>query len=120
MRDNDPSESADEPEWATRDLELLYDAVEDELGVDNAIGQFGITDEAIRTLAWAVPTRVDYAFEVRWSPDWVAAGHSHVWGDATGWHARCTECLQESPPSRSESDAVVWFDAHVAQQHDSG
>ena len=53
MRDNDaPGGSADEPEWGTRELELLHHAVEDELSYYNLIGDFGIRDEAIQTLAW--------------------------------------------------------------------
>ena len=105
--------------WGTKELELLYDAVRDELRVYNGVEKLGITDEAIRTLAWAVSTRIDYAFSINWSPDWVAPGCPHLWHDEGGWHARCNECLQESPPSASEHDAVTWFDNHVAESHDT-
>lgn len=121
MRDNDaPGGSADEPEWGTRELELLHHAVEDELSYYNLIGDFGIRDEAIQTLAWAVTTRVAYAFEVSWSPDWVAPGRPHLWAELGEWHARCNECLQESPSSANESDAIAWFDSHVVERHDPG
>ena len=118
MRDDSvPEVEADGPDWPTRELELLHHAVEDELSVYNTIGDFGITDEAIRTLAWAVTTRVEYAFRVTWSPNWVASGRPHVWTEAGEWHARCNDCLQESPSSASESDVNAWFDSHVAERH---
>ncbi|WP_181158296.1 hypothetical protein [Microbacterium sp. MYb64] len=107
----------DRSDWGTRELELLYDAVRDELSVYNGIGAYGISDEAIRTLAWAVTSRIDCAFDVAWSPDWVTEGHPHLWRDDVGWHALCNECLQERPPMLSEDDVATWFDAHVTESH---
>jgi hypothetical protein len=114
MRDESTSEPLDdEPTWETRELELLYDVIRDELSVYDGAENLGITDEAIRTLARAVTTRLDYAFSVKWSPDWVVRGRPHVWLYEDGWHARCNECLQESPVSSSEHGAVSWFDNHA-------
>jgi hypothetical protein len=119
--DDDVSRASDEgSEWGTKELELLYDAVQDELHTYNAIGRFGLADEAIRTLAWAVTSRIDYAFRIEWSPDWVRPGRPHLWKDEDGWHARCDECAQESRPSASEHDAIAWFDGHAAEMHDTG
>jgi hypothetical protein len=118
--DDNVSGTSDEgSEWNTKELELLYDAIQDELQVYNGIGDYGLAEEVIRTLAWAVTSRIDYAFRVKWSPDWVAPGRPHLWENDGGWQARCTECLQESPPLASEHDAVAWFDDHVAESHDA-
>lgn len=114
MSENDDVAGVSDEHWATRNLELLHHAIRDELANSNGMMSYGLTDEAVRNLAWAVTTRIDYAFTVRWSPDWVPPGRPHVWHEKDRWHARCNQCLQESPASTSENRAVAWFDDHVA------
>ncbi|RXZ50279.1 hypothetical protein ESP57_00120 [Agromyces fucosus] len=57
--------------WATRELELLYDNVLSELDNQNWASNLGLTSAALEQLAWAVTASIDYAFDVRWCPDWV-------------------------------------------------
>lgn len=98
-------------------VELLHHAVLDELEASNAFNALGITDSALRTLAWTVTTRISYAFEVTWSPDWVPPGRPHTWRDERGWHARCNDCLAESLASSTTDEAVAWFDDHLGRGH---
>ncbi|MCG5430845.1 hypothetical protein LV457_00835 [Mycobacterium sp. MYCO198283] len=107
-------------EWGSRDVELLHHAVLDEMQAMNSFHQLGVSTDALELLAWAVTTRVDYAFAVRWSPDWVPPGRPHTWRDDEGWHARCNDCLSECAAAPSETEAVAWFDAHAAGTHPGG
>lgn len=103
--------------WATRELELLYDNVLSELDNQNWGSNLGLTSAALEQLAWAVTASIDYAFDVRWSPDWVRPGAPHVWHDGDGWHARCNVCLAESPASTDEDAVRGWFTRHAHEQH---
>ncbi|MUM15734.1 hypothetical protein FZI91_09860 [Mycobacterium sp. CBMA271] len=111
IRDSDP--------WESRDLELLHHAVLDEMKTTNAFHEFGLSEQIMKTLSWAVTTRIDYAFAVKWSPDWVAHGRPHTWRDEQGWHARCNECLAENVSAQAEDEVVAWFDDHSSQEHPS-
>lgn len=55
--------------------------------------------------------------DVQWSPDWVAEGHPHRWHDEEGWHARCNDCLDESPAEPDEAFAYAWFADHRPVAH---
>jgi hypothetical protein len=103
-------------EWGSKQIELLYGAVLDEMQWKNAFGELGLPDETLHMLARAVTIRVDYAFAVTWSPNWVSPGRPHTWADDDGWHARCNQCLAESPASRTEGEVEAWFDDHVEKQ----
>jgi hypothetical protein len=89
----------------------------DELRSMNAFSELGVSDESLQMLAQAVSDRIDGAFEITWSPDWVPLGRPHTWEDEQGWHARCNDCLKESPASRSEDKVVAWFDDHSDREH---
>lgn len=103
--------------WATRELELLYDNVLSEMDNQNWSRNLGLTSAALEQLASAVTASIDYAFDVRWSPDWVKPGTPHVWRDGDGWHARCNACLAESPASTSEDAVQGWFTQHDRERH---
>ena len=111
------SSSGTSEDWGSREIELLHHAVLDEMRAINAFCELGVSDESLQTLAKEVTTRIDYAFAVRWSPDWVPVGRPHTWTDEQGWHARCNDCLAESPASETENEVVVWFDDHFDQKH---
>jgi hypothetical protein len=111
------SGTSDSEDRGSREIELLHHAVLDEMRAINAFCDLGVSDESVQVLAKAVTDRIDYAFAVRWSPDWVPLGRPHTWSDGQGWHARCNDCLAESPASRTEDEVLVWFDDHAGQQH---
>lgn len=100
-----------------RTFELLRDSVRAELAVQNGMGRLGLTDKVIDRLAEAVAVNVDYAFAVRWSPDWVKVGDLHRWSTDDGFFSRCPECLVDSPPSVSALSADVWIAAHRRTEH---
>jgi hypothetical protein len=104
--------SPDSPGWRSRHIELLEDNVRREIEVQNAMGSLGLTDQQIKSLAWAITAEVDYAFDVRWSPDWVGPGEAHVWVDGGQVFARCGQCMQESPPLATKALAREWFVEH--------
>lgn len=108
---------SDSGDWGSKEIELLHNAVLDETRAINAFCDLGVSDESLQVLARAVTTRIDYAFAVRWSPNWVPLGRPHTWRDEQGWHALCNDCLAESPPSRTENEVVVWFDDHSDREH---
>ncbi|MCS5717704.1 hypothetical protein N1027_06095 [Herbiconiux sp. CPCC 205763] len=112
-----PMAARGDTDRAAKDSELLASAVLEELQVINGFMEFDIPEAAIGTLASAVTSRVESAFEVRWSPSWVARGRPHTWKEFDKWHARCNDCLAEAPASSSEDDAVSWFDAHYSSVH---
>lgn len=74
-------------------------------------------DGVLDQLAWAVATRLDYAFSLRWDPDWVASGEPHVWQEEGGTFARCTACLAESGSTESDAAARSWYVEHEADAH---
>jgi hypothetical protein len=115
--DEDIKLEPDDESRRTKDLQLLNDAVFDELKAINAFNRFEVSDDALRTFAWAVTTRIEHAFDVKWSPKWVRPGRPHVWQDNGSWHARCNQCLEESPASSSEQIAGNWFDEHYSLAH---
>ncbi len=116
----DESQMGDIPDygdWSTPVLRMLYDAVLDEMKAMNAFHQLGASGEALPVLAWAVTDRIDQAFDVKWSPNWVKSGEPHTWSDEQGYHALCNVCLAESGPKDTADTAANWFAAHVATQH---
>jgi hypothetical protein len=106
-------------EHEDRSLELLAHAVLDEMKAINAFRGFGVPDETIAVLADAVASRIEYAFEVWWSPNWVEPGEPHVWEESGAWQARCKDCLEESPMESSEQDARAWSTIHDKTAHPS-
>ncbi|MDT5218257.1 MAG: hypothetical protein QOF15_362, partial [Mycobacterium sp.] len=101
------SHTSDNPDWGSREIELLHHAVLDEMRAINAFAELGVADDSLQELANAVTIRIDYAFAIKWSPDWVPLGRPHTWRDEHGWHARCNSCLAESSASSSEHQVVV-------------
>ncbi|WP_141718817.1 hypothetical protein [Curtobacterium sp. ER1/6] len=103
--------------WENRHHALLADNVFEELRNGWLSWEQGIEDAALRKLAWGIAAEIVYAFDVRWSPDWVPEGHPHRWHDDEGWHARCNDCLAESPAEAEEASAWDWFATHRAVAH---
>lgn len=97
--------------------ELLHDAVRDELRIYAGVSGIDLPSEALETFAWAVATRIDYAFSLTWDPDWVSPGEAHVWTENGRIHARCTSCLTVSPPMDSESSVRAWHQRHRTNEH---
>jgi hypothetical protein len=104
-------------DWGSKQIALLHGAVLDEMRWKNAFGDLGLPDDTLQMLARAVTIRIDYAFAVKWSPNWVSPGRPHTWEDDDGWHARCNDCLAESPEPSNKSKVEAWFDDHLEQQH---
>lgn len=100
-----------------RTFELLRDNVRDELVVQNGMGSLGLTDEVIDRLAEQVAVNIDYAFALRWSPDWVKDGDLHRWTADERFFARCPDCLIDSPSSVSPLSADEWIAEHRRQEH---
>ncbi|WP_126891778.1 hypothetical protein [Curtobacterium sp. HSID17257] len=103
--------------WDNRHHELLADNVFEELRNGWLSWEQGIEDAALRKVAWGVAAEIVYAFDVTWSPNWVPQGHPHRWHDDEGWHARCNDCLAESPAEAEEAVAWDWFATHRAVVH---
>lgn len=99
-------------EWDDKHHELLADNVFEELRNGWLSWDKGIEDAALKNIAWGIAAEIVYAFDVRWSPDWVAEGHPHRWHDEDGYHARCNDCLHESPAEVDEAVAYSWFADH--------
>lgn len=74
-------------------------------------------EPTLKSVAWGIAAEIVYAFDVQWSPDWVPKGHPHRWQDDEGWHARCNDCLAESPAEAEEAVAWDWFATHRAVAH---
>ncbi|OII04431.1 hypothetical protein BIU89_01330 [Curtobacterium sp. MCBA15_005] len=103
--------------WDDKNHELLADNVFEELRNGWLSWDKGIGDDALKNLAWGIAAEIVYAFDVKWSPDWVAKGHPHRWHDEAGWHARCNDCLDESPAEADEVVAYSWFADHRPIAH---
>ncbi len=110
-------DKGEQPSYEQRVQSLLADAVRDELGTYNGVLGLGLPTEALDNLGWAVAARLGSAFDFRWSPDWAGSG-PHVWSEADGVRARCSTCLEDSPPQPDEDSARRWHGDHVASHHD--
>lgn len=104
-------------EWDDKHHELLADNVFEELRNGWLSWDKGIDDDSLKNLAWGIAAEIVYAFDVKWSPDWVLEGHPHRWHDGDGWHARCNDCLDESPAESDQARAWEWFASHRASVH---
>lgn len=51
-------------------MSCCYDNLLSELDNQNWVRNLGLTSEALEQLARGVMASIDYAFDVRWSPDW--------------------------------------------------
>jgi hypothetical protein len=56
----------DEPEILPR----LTENIRDELQAQNALGNLGLSEETLDSMAQAIAANIDYAFEARWAPQW--------------------------------------------------
>ena len=103
--------------WDDKNHELLAENVFTELRYGQLAWDAGIDEKTLKSVAWGIAAEIVYAFDVKWSPDWVAKGHPHRWHDEDGWHARCNDCLDESPAEPDESVAYRWFADHRPAAH---
>lgn len=103
--------------WDDKNHELLADNVFTELRYGQLAWDAGIDEKVLKSVAWGIAAEIVYAFDVKWSPDWVAKGHPHRWHDDDGWHARCNGCLDESPAEPDEAVAYAWFSDHRPVAH---
>lgn len=103
--------------WDDKNHELLAENVFTELRYGQLAWHAGIDEQTLKSVAWGIAAEIVYAFDVRWSPDWVPEGHPHRWHDDEGWHARCNDCLTESPAEAEEALAWDWFATHRAVAH---
>ena len=62
-------------EWEDKNHELLADNVFEELRNGWLSWGKGIEDAALKNIAWGIAAEIVYAFDVQWSPDWVAEGY---------------------------------------------
>ena len=112
------ADSKSEGEYGERVRALLRDAIQDEIGVAAAMmNRVELGEQFIERLAWAVATRLDYAFQFRWNPDWLKPGDIHAWSEDAEWFARCGVCLADSPPSKSNAEAKQWVRGHRLTEH---
>ncbi len=100
-----------------RTFDLLRANVRAEVLVQNGMWSLGLSDETVDRLAESIAVNVDYAFSIRWSPDWVKDGDLHQWDDDGEHFARCPECLIDSPASPSEPAARAWVAEHRRVEH---
>ncbi|PZE70648.1 hypothetical protein DEJ27_06145 [Curtobacterium sp. MCPF17_018] len=103
--------------WDDKHHELLAGNVFEELRNGPLSWDTGIGDDALKSIAWGIAAEIVYAFDVKWSPNWVAKGYPHRWHDADGWHTRCNDCLDESPAEADEAVAYSWFADHRPIAH---
>jgi hypothetical protein len=101
-------------ERETRVVALLEDSVRTEITVTNGMLDLGLSAAAIERLMEGVTSGVLSAFNVDWAPGWVKPGEVHTWQEAGEWFGRCSTCLLDSPPSRSEQAASEWAHHHEA------
>ncbi|WP_141399245.1 hypothetical protein [Curtobacterium sp. 'Ferrero'] len=104
-------------EWDDKNHALLADNVFTELRYGQLTWDAGIDEKTLKSVAWGIAAEIAYAFEVKWSPDWVPKGHPHRWQDDEGWHTRCNECLAESQAEAEEVVAWEWFATHRPLAH---
>lgn len=104
-----------ESERQARVVALLEDSVRTEITVTNGMLDLGLSAATIDRLMEGVTSGILYAFDVDWAPDWVKPGDVHTWNDAGEWFGRCSICLLDSPPARSEQAASAWAQSHEAR-----
>ena len=103
-----------ESERQARVVALLEDSVRTEITVTNGMLDLGLSAATIDRLMEGVTSGILYAFNVDWAPGWVKPGEAHTWNDADEWFGRCSICLLDSPPARSEQAAAAWAQSHEA------
>jgi hypothetical protein len=97
-----------------RVLQLLIDAVSDELHVVAGMFDIELTEQQFDNITAAVTSRLDYAFDFDWAPDWVKPGTVHTWPTEGGFRSRCGTCLADSPPMPEQEAAALWATDHEA------
>src|SRR5262249_49068073 len=102
-----------------RVADLLVDNIHDELASASAGFGLGLDEPTLEQLARGVAANVLYAFAVDWSPDWIKPGGIHAWESAGEWFARCSVCLEDSPPMLDRENAIGWAVDHTAGHHAS-
>lgn len=108
------SENLDRDERARRVLELLIDAVSDELHVAAGMCDIDLSEQQFDNLTAAVTSRLDSAFDFDWAPHWVRPGSVHTWPVEGGVRSRCGTCLADSPPLPQKETAAQWAKDHEA------
>jgi hypothetical protein len=101
-------------ERQARVVALLEDSVRTELTVTNGMLDLGLSAASIERLMEGVTSGILHAFDVDWAPDWVKPGEVHTWNESGEWVGRCSICLLDSPPARSEEETSAWAHRHEA------
>lgn len=94
--------------WGDEATSLLASVVRKEIEVVLAVISLDLAPEIVDNMVWGVVTGIDYGFDFRWNPKWVAAGEAHIWREDDVAYARCTLCLEVSPPAEGEAEARDW------------
>ncbi len=100
----------------------LIDNIHDELVVKNIMLNLDLNDQTLKILAEDVAINIDYAFDVRWSPDWVRKGDPHAWHEETdsilNHFAECVTCGAVFAEQTS-NEAQAAYRLHASEQHGS-
>lgn len=107
-------------DWTEPVWNLAQHSVLTELVTQNAARGLGLDRGTLESLAAAVTTNLEYAFDIAWAPSWVRPGEAHVWTEAARWFARCGSCLLSSPPEPTDAAARRWHAEHVAEHRLAG
>lgn len=102
-------------ERQARVVALLEDRVRTEIAVTDGMLDLRLTPATIERLMEGVTSGILHAFDVDWAPDWVRPSEAHTWNEAGDWFGRCSICLQDSPPERSQKAASGWAHRHEAE-----
>jgi hypothetical protein len=108
------SENLYRDERVHRVLDLLTDAVSDELHVVAGVCDIPLSDQQFDNLTAAVTSRLESAFSFDWAPHWVEPGGVHIWPVEGGFRSRCGACLADSPPLPDTEAAERWARDHDA------
>lgn len=102
-----------DPERQARVVALLEESVRTEIGVINGMFDLGLSPASIERLMEGVTSGILYAFDVDWAP--VSVNGAHTWNEAGEWFGRCSTCLRDSPPERTEQAASAWAHRHESE-----
>lgn len=101
------------------DLGRLRDAIRDELAVQHGIEGREVDGKWLDVLADMISSRIDYGFDIRWAPKWVAPGSAHQWEEDGEHFAECLRCRIVTV-HESAAGATQWYTAHLSDESHAG